>query len=275
MPFAEGALIYLLQHYAYDFAINLEIVDVKWSEIGSALLTGKIDVAVYTDVIKDQIKASRWLLDNRQIYSSEAVFCYNGYFILHPNTAPNPLPNPLKVAVASHSDHHEALQTWMRSPNKYVVEQIPVDTPDDALALFLDKEGDCNACFCGHLHKYFAEKITPGALSKIDIGENKDEAVGIKMWTVARTRSEAEDRLEKVVSVWNRVKDEWDRIKHGVGSGLEDLRKDCVAHVNRQPNRVFVHEGSDEEDFKKLCKLIDDHNELKAPDAGGITESDV
>jgi hypothetical protein len=69
MPFAEGALVYLMAYYADKYGINLEIIDIAWRDVGAALLTNRLDIAFYNNNITKQLEGLHRLAGNRCNFS--------------------------------------------------------------------------------------------------------------------------------------------------------------------------------------------------------------
>lgn len=279
MPFAEGVLVYLMEHYANDFAINLEIIDIPWRDVGTALLTNQIDVAFYNDSITEQIKGSHRLLDNRLLFRSEKAFTYKKYYFL------SRLPYPVKpdisemvepsIAVVSNSDYVSVLSAWCKKEvgtdkgeEQFECAMFPVRSPDEALRMVVD--GKARYCIAGGIHAQYAINAFPGFFNdpyEINIALQ----IPVFFWTVSSRADDCKRILKDMISLWVQMKNEWLTIKNGQDADNKNLQSHCVTYVNRQPNQAFIIPGNevtyDNLFTRSLAKLIHDHDDLHLPSA--------
>ncbi|MEE9426065.1 MAG: hypothetical protein V3V18_13975 [Methylococcales bacterium] len=275
MPFAEGVLVYLMEYYADNFAINLEIIDIPWRDVGTALLTNRIDVAFYNKSIEEQMKGLHRLLDNRLLFRSDKVFTYKTYYFLSKTTNPKKpdLSNMTEpsIAVVSYSDHVEVLTNWCKffypddwkKPFERAV--FPVRSPDEALRMVVD--GVATYCIAGGIHAQYASNSFPGLLQQDAI--SKCHVTPVYFWTVSSRADDCKRILKDMISLWIQVESEWLTLKNGQDANNKDLQSRCVTYVNRQPNQAFVIPGGDiqyDDLFtKNLAQLINKHDVFHRP----------
>jgi len=275
VPFAEGALIYMLAYYAHEYAINLEIVDTAWKDVGAALLTGKIDVAIYNEKITDQFSRHHKLIRSRLFYRTQKVFTYKGYFLLGSTGSDfkavvkkKEFTEKNRVAVVLNSDSENIFKIYCDTTlGRDVYEKLvmPAKSPDSAIKSVVN--GECNFCIAGGIH---TEYVNQHFKDIIGTQINKDEfdtEVEVFFWSVSSKKQQSEKILRDIASLWGEVHDGWFSVKKGIEDEDLSLREGCVAHVNRQPNQAFVTEKEHDDDtivcpFDVLSKLIDDHNVL-------------
>jgi hypothetical protein len=299
MPFAEGALVYLMRCYADKYGINLEIIDIAWRDVGAALLTNRVDVAFYPNNIIKQLGGLHRLARNRLVFRTAPVFTYNNYYFL---SRANFIPRKPDlsaitkgVAVVPNSDHEEVLKDWYKheSPRRFLwkvkskpsLEKIivPVASPDDALRDVVD--GDVDYCVAGGIHTQYATEALKGIIQSSEIPVRSSEIPGVSagtdvfFWAVSSRMDDSKWILKDVISLWAHVNNEWQTIKKGARDNK--LRAHCVTYVNRQPNQAFVTDEKGrtpeypEDIFERLASLIDKHDQFLDPPAGEILPIDI
>lgn len=281
MPFAEGALIYLMGYYADEYAISLEIVDVPWKDVGTALLTNRIDVAIYNDQIDKQLVRNHRFINSRQFFKTCTAFTYQGYYILGRNDRDiaelfdndsKTKKQSNRVAVVLNSDSEQIFTSWcnkIRKNDQTPEDRIlPVSSPDLAIRSVID--GDCNFCIAGGIHATYVARYFKKIVGQ-KVGQDVlDDPVEVRFWAVSPKKDQSERMLKDIISLWSEVCDKWTTVKKGNGSDLERLRDDCVTYVNRQHNQAFVtgvtgvtEVGLETTPFEELSGLIDKHNMLE------------
>jgi len=268
LPFAEGVFVYLMAHYAHEYGINLKIENIPWQDIGTALLTNRIDVAIHNDSIKNsQLRGRGHLANNRILFrTEERIFQYTGYSILgrEPITRLfTPLSiNKDRIAVVQNSDHEHVFLAWYakeKTSGALSVEKrwLPVHTPDAAVEAVVN--GEVNFCLVGALHKDYAQKEFEAVFK--NERSLPCEGIDLYCWSVSHRKSDSNMLLNDLVTLWTEMVRQWNHVKHSQGESEEELRNSCVAFVNGQPNKGFI-----EREFKDgLQKFIDEHDTLYSP----------
>lgn len=270
LPFAESAYIYYLSECASELGINLEIIDVPWNEVGLALLTERIDIAVHNDsLLREQLPNHRRLAQNRILYCSDTILEYKNYFRLTHKVRDN-IKKPC-IALVIDSDHHLVFIEWLNENREtflndinYPLDQyksnddliLPVSNPDLAVAEFLD--GGVAECLVGGIHnKYLCKEFNSEVNSR-----NLDRTLPINVFfaTLVNSEKNARNTLLDIISSWRQVEKNWKWIRNGMLDEVVELKKRIVAHVNRQPHRAFIP------NFDALHDLLAENNELKQTD---------
>jgi hypothetical protein len=283
MPFAEGVLVYLMEHYAHQYAINLEIIDIPWRDVGAALLTNKIDVAFYNETITKQMESLHRLMDNRLLFRSDKAFTYKKYYFL--SKTANPVEpdlasmNEPNIAVVSNSDYVDVLANWCEKKlgeNKWNEAfqrvMVPVRSPDEAFRMVVD--GEVTYCIAGGIHAQYAKQAFPQLFNTPHEITNINIETDVFFWTASSRADNCKKTLSDMISLWIQVKNEWLTIKNGQDADNKRLRSHCVTYVNRQPNEAFVicttKAECDDLFTTNLASLISNHDEFHVPKAGGF-----
>ncbi len=288
LPFAEGVFIYLMTQYAHEYGINLKVERIPWQDVGAALLTNRIDVAVHNETLKTkQLVGLHRIANNRILYHTDNIFQYKKYYLLGRKSVPNTNSlhikitgnNKSRVAVVLNSDHENVFRHWWEEKSKKNRKikkgaedvWLPVSTPDAAVAAVVD--GKADYCFAGGIHKEYSlrefRKIftTSNKEHSLTLKDNID--INISFWSVSSRKTDSKILLNDIVTLWTEVFNQWNSVKHSEDQSVKELQKSCVAYVNGRPNKAFV------KDFKELQKLIDEHDTFLPFDSGKIEEEQV
>lgn len=294
VPFAESVFVELLSHLASEAGYVVEVQNVAWSDVGMALHTGRINVALYNGSIIHQFPGIAHRFGRKLIYASNKLYKYQHYPILR---AVEKTPRALNhIGVPFNSDFDDVIKTnrdgkrlSLRTPRglRWVrVDDITYcDSADEALDSVVS--GKLKYCIVGALQSDYAARQFPAMVEEIGQVDRlppakdpkrkrmfqkiRDEDQGIvRFWAAVDRRDEAERIIGTMLAIWNNhVLRLWEKIGHGMKINVEKDEDRLLDFINAQPYRVFVDR------FGSLKLLIDKHDgPLNPADYGVIRLED-
>lgn len=115
IPFAESSYLYLMQHEASRVGIELVIQPIPWSEVGAALLTNSIDVAIYNQAIDNQLGGLSRSTSCSGLVRTGALFRYDNY----PLIASREITKELLKKLETTTTKSEA--EWLLQPSSHLL----------------------------------------------------------------------------------------------------------------------------------------------------------
>jgi hypothetical protein len=291
IPFAEAVYPELMSIYANELGYTIEVIpNIEWSEVGAALFTGRIDVAIYNGSIKNRINEFATLFDHKIIYKSEPLFRYKDYIILE-NTASG---DELSFGVPWKSDFEDVFREHWSEPkndsdlvsyltgvvyNEVVdparkLPKLPVtmrycDSADQALQRVID--GHMRYCLVGGLQARYADSQFGGRSDKVKLlqlghlnrATQGSEDDHVRFWVAVDRKDQADTLLHAMAAIWNsHVVRQWDRIARSTTSttsGIDVFQDKLVELVNAYPHQAFV------KNFGELTSLVRRHDTKLLP----------
>ena len=277
--------------YANELGYTIEVIpNIEWSEVGAALFTGRIDVAIYNGSIKNRINEFATLFDHKIIYKSEPLFRYKDYIILE-NTASG---DELSFGVPWKSDFEDVFREHWSEPkndsdlvsyltgvvyNEVVdparkLPKLPVtmrycDSADQALQRVID--GHMRYCLVGGLQARYADSQFGGRSDKVKLlqlghlnrATQGSEDDHVRFWVAVDRKDQADTLLHAMAAIWNsHVVRQWDRIARSTTSttsGIDVFQDKLVELVNAYPHQAFV------KNFGELTSLVRRHDTKLLP----------
>lgn len=266
IPFAEGMygeLIAYKSESAPDETVVVE--EVAWSEVGYALYSGYIDIAIHNDSIKKSFegrpKNSR---HSQQLFCSRPLFSYKNYPILENTACPNNAIDSLIVPEGSDFEDAVRLHTVLHG-GQFLVPNSSTKIPQsrvkwcsnagDAIRDLVDGKGAF--CITGAIHAQFALKRfgAKGIQFRGNIAGGNPETK-IRFWVLARTGEDAEEKFKPLIASWNRIATEVKRIIR-LGRIGKDIPEDRILEmINSRSRRVFADK------FTDVIELVAEHDTI-------------
>jgi hypothetical protein len=279
VPFAESVFTKLMQGHHGELGYVIQVVNIKWSEVGNALRTNRIDVALYNGAIKSQLAGIAHRFNDRKlIFPSHKLYRYKKYPVL----ASTLKGVPMKISVPFNSDFEFVIRENVRRGKLVLPDRRRLafsydiffsDSADAALADVVD--GRAKYCIVGGLQEHYAIKefgksASPVHIKRIgymDRRNNKDDAFA-RFWVAADRREEGKDIIDAIVAIWNHsVVQEWSRIANPTDPDKKVLHEELIEFINARKHLAFIS------NFNVLSDLIRNHDDaLKQVDLG-IDES--
>ena len=273
IPFAEAVFPALLSWHSNDNGYNVLIEDVPWSEVGEALFTERIDVAIYPGYITNQLKSIRQLFPEKMVVRGSRLLEYRRYPVIR-NTGT--VEKPSKIAVPRHSDFELVID---EAKSRGFVElrtgtekgrRIRVGSgiewyhsADAAMADVIN--GKIEFGLVGALQSCYA--TTEYARGTLGGNHFKVELCGVLnrsspndcfFWAAPRKTNKADGckLLSAMTSMWNKqVVDGWKNLaNYSVSAAEQRAQSRLVALVNSQSHCSFVS------NFEQLRELISGHD---------------
>lgn len=289
-PFAESIFAELMSLHAGELAYKIDVVDVPWSEVGMALYTNRIDVALYNGWVTDQIKGIEYKFDRKLIFRSEPLYRYKTFPIIQSlteNSAPPKICVPWKsdfefVVRDNITQESNGIRAFRIEPTGDCLDPVRdinyCTTADEALEQVII--GKAKYCIVGGIQAHYAchhfsERIR--MCTGIDWRSAPYGAKGnAHFWVAVDRRDQAQKLIASMVTIWNdHVARGWARVGNSNDLSMQRTRNALVEFINAQPHRVFVN------NFEDLKKLISDHDDFQedvgygfySPNADNLVES--
>jgi hypothetical protein len=274
VPFAESVFAKLMQEHTGELGYIIQVVNVEWSEVGAALRSNRIDVALYNGTIKNQLLGVEHRFDSKLILPSKRLYRYSQYPVLA-STLPGA---ENKISVPFNSDFEVVIEDNVKGGRIRLGPRESIDakngviycsSADEALANVVD--GKTKYCIVGALQRYHALKqfgksrVRDVSLLDQSLKTKKEESeADARFWVAADRRDDAKDIIAAMVAIWNKaVVREWNRIVYTIDPALKARQTEIIEFINAQQHKAFV------ERFDDLVQLISTHDgELDIVDPG-------
>ena len=273
IPFAEAVFPALLSWHSNDNGYNVLIENVPWSEVGEALLTERIDVAIYPEYVTSQIKSIRLLFPEKMILRGPPLLEYRRYPVIR-NTGL--VEHPGRIAVPRHSDFElvidEAKSRGYLDLTKGAARGSRIrvgsgidwhHSADAVMAAVINGKvefglvGALQACYAT---TEYERGIRDGEHFKVELCAvlNRSSPNDCYFWAAPKKTNMADGKklLSAMTSMWNRqVVEGWKNLssKHVSDDDLKAQSR-LVAMVNSQSHCSFVSS------FEQLQDLIKSHD---------------
>ena len=263
IPFTEAMLIHIMAIVGERKGINLEIVDVPWSETYRALENNRIDIALHDKFIK---KVQRPLLATRThqrelLCSNSPLYRYDGYYAIEKKDVSE--KNRQRIAIIGNSEQNEVCkkyEEWDDSKSSL----YPVDDVFECFEAVLKR--DVGACIVGGYEKDFFDDclehrndnyidMWPDTNQKDNwVTKNKKKRIShpvdVYFWTLERTQEETWEAIT-TIDLWN----ETQKILNDDALELNRMKDEILCRLNRQLDIAFFVE------FERLWETLKKHKE--------------
>ena len=264
IPFTEAMLIHIMAIEGEPEGINLEIVDVPWSDTYRALVDKRIDIALHDEVI-DKVQRPLVPTQSHQydlLRSDNPLYEYDGYYAIE--ALKKRTSNERRIAIIGDSEQNEVCKKYKEKKewNNDNSSLYPVDDVFECFnALF---EGEVDACIVGGYEKGFFENCVRNERQWPDTSQESDWVkdkitypVKVYFWTLDTTQEE-KLKADTAISLWNRTQ----KILNDDALALNKMKEEILCRLNQQLDIAFFVK------FEKLWEILKKHkkpiNEEKA-----------
>lgn len=298
IPYAEAAYFHLLQLLAaIDNDVYLELRPVAWSNVGSELFAGRLDIAVHNEAILTHPSPTR---EQRRVRRSKLpAFEYRDYIVListkrlralliQPDVASDIQPSlasllegervvwsepektgkalrvifdDARIAVQDHTDLYVAFEDFLHDLAGFRLDSLSVDDLDQDQGLERLLNGSVDIYIGGAIHSHYALAAFPDRVRVLF--DQVGESAGCYLFSTAEYYKGNRDLVERVGGLWCQAVWMWNQLllieqDNGRGAFYESVRQYLVHQVNCNQSITAAFARS----FHDLVRLSGRHNIL-------------
>lgn len=270
IPFAEAIFPALLSSETRN-GLSVVIEDVEWPDVGRALASGRIDVAIYPTQIREQLRNVSVERRRGSLYRSAPLLAYRDYPVIRNTGA---VVEPSKLAYPRGSDFGNVIRdnsvqgslslvSGNGSTFDVTLDKFLYRSADEVMARVVD--GRVEYGLVGGLQAHYATRhhgsgTNLGLPFTIEVYTqlNLKRANSAYFWTMAQCQEEADYIINLMIDQWNElfVMNWPDLGAEGlqVPANIRKSREKLLTIVNCQSHWSFV------DDFADLRTLINEHD---------------
>lgn len=298
VPYAEAGYFHLLRLLAaIDDDVHLDLRPVRWSEVGTELFAGRLDIAVHNETILTHPSPTP---DQRRVRRSKLpAFEYRDYVVLittkrlrgilsqndiagdvrslltalldgkrgawdEPELCANALRtifDQSHIAVQDHTDLYVAFEDFLKGLAAFKLDSLLVDDLDQDLGMQRLLDGRVDIYLGGAIHSHYALNAFPERVRVLFEGVGESSAC--YFFSTADYFRNNRELVERIGGLWRQAVWMWNQLltedkENGRGAFFEAVRRHLVHQVNCSKSITAAFAAS----FDDLIYLSKRHNAL-------------